>query len=222
MLLSKVIKFVIASAAKYNIDESHGLSHSLKTLYYANRIFDEEVSRIPSIKPQEKIIYVSAAIHDMCDKKYMDENRGLTYIEEFLQDKLTSVEIDVTKKIISTMSYSKVKQDGFPDLGEYQPSYHIVRESDLLAAYDFDRAMVYFMNNKYSLPSLPNTHSSENILCDSIMDSKDFFNNRVLKQYDDKLFFTSFAKQESVRLYHESLTRMWYWNKIINKQESTK
>jgi HD superfamily phosphodiesterase len=216
MLLSNVIKFVIASAAKYNIDESHGLSHSLQTLYYANRIFDEEVSRIPSIKTQERIVYVSAAIHDLCDKKYVDEGQGLMDIEEFLQDKLTSVEVDVTKQIISTMSYSKVKRDGFPSLGEYQPSYHIVRESDLLAAYDFDRAMIYFMNNH------PGLSSSENILQDSFLDSKEFFNNRVLKQYDDNLFFSNFAKQESLRLYHETVTRMWHWNKIINKPELNK
>ena len=209
MLISKVIHFVIASAAKYNIDESHGLSHSLKTLYYANCIFDEEVSRIPNIKQQEKIVYISAAIHDLCDKKYVNEDRGLADIEEFLQDKLTSVEVDITKQIISTMSYSKVKRDGFPNLGEYQPSYHIVRESDLLAAYDFDRAMVYYMNNK---------SSSENILQESFIDSKDFFTNRVLKQYDDKLFFSRFAKQESMRLYQDAITRMWFWNKIVNKE----
>ena len=48
------------------------------------------------------------------------------------------------------MSYSKVKKNGFPDLGIYQNAYHVVREADLLSAYDFDRAIIYDMkaNNK--------------------------------------------------------------------------
>ena len=53
--------------------------------------------------------------------------------------------IDVIGDIIGTMSYSKIKKNGFPDLGEYQNEFNVVREADLLAAYDIDRAIIYNM-----------------------------------------------------------------------------
>jgi hypothetical protein len=65
---------------------------------------------------------------------------------EFIGEKFTSDELKATTDIISTMSYSKVMKTGtpiFPQLDNYQLAYHIVRESDLLAAYDFDRCMIY-------------------------------------------------------------------------------
>ena len=42
-------------------------------------------------------------------------------------------------------------KNGFPDMGEYQTAYNIVREADLLCAYDFDRCMIYQMYNKVYL-----------------------------------------------------------------------
>ena len=51
--------------------------------------------------------------------------------------------MDVIGDIIGSMSYSKVKKNGFPELGDYQTEYNIVREADLLAAYDIDRAIIY-------------------------------------------------------------------------------
>jgi hypothetical protein len=82
----------------------------------------------------------------MCDKKYMNENDGIRDIEDYLQYKLQPEESDATKNILSTMSDSTVKKYGFPDLGKYQFAYHIVREADLLSAYDFDRSMIFELN----------------------------------------------------------------------------
>jgi len=45
MLLSKLFQFVMFITSKYAIDESHGLSHSMNTLYYANQIFESEIEK---------------------------------------------------------------------------------------------------------------------------------------------------------------------------------
>ena len=210
MLLSKIIGFVITTTAKYSIDESHGLSHSLNALFYANKIFEREIIKKPYIKPQERLIYISAAIHDMCDKKYMDEKTGIKNICEYLttikSPQLHTYEIDAVSKIISTMSYSTVKKNGFPNLQEFQSAYHIVRESDLLCAYDFDRSMIYHMSVKNE--TIYNAYDN----------ARDLFMTRVLKHNDDKLFFTDFAREESLILHEDAIQRMNHWGHILSNK----
>jgi len=205
-LLSKLFNFVIYTTSKYNLDESHGLSHSLDVLRYSNSIYELEVLKKKNLINQERIIYVSAALHDMCDKKYMNEKEGLQNIEDFIKDKLKSDEVYASLKIMETMSYSKVKLNGFPSLGEYQSAYHIVRESDLLAAYNFERALMFNMCTKKC------------DIKDALINSKDVFNNRIFKHHEDNLFFTDFAIKESLKLHDKSIEQMYQWNKIINKE----
>jgi HD superfamily phosphodiesterase len=207
-ILSKLFNFVLLTSKKYNIDESHGLSHSMNVFHFANKIYQDEVINYPILKNQENIIYVSAILHDMCDKKYMDEKDGLKEIETFLEneDILKPSEIGVCKQIMSTMSYSKVFVDGFPNLGSYQKAYHIVRESDLLSAYDFDRCMIYKMN----------MNQGTNIE-DAFQNALELFNKRVLKHNDDNLFLLDYSKRESILLHNSALQRINSWKKIIIK-----
>jgi hypothetical protein len=58
---------------------------------------------------------------------------------------MPSSDLEIVEKNISTMSYSKVKTNGYPELGEYQLTYHIVREADLLTAYDIYKCIIYTM-----------------------------------------------------------------------------
>jgi len=209
MLLSKLFQFVFYITGKYSIDESHGLSHSMNTLYYSNQIFNSEVETYPDMKKYERLIYVSAVVHDMCDKKYMNETEGIKEVESFLNEKdvsLEKFEIETVKKIISTMSYSTVKKNGFPDLGEYQKAYHIVREADLLTAYDFDRSMIYHMCvNKANLK-------------DSFLNAEDIFKKRVLMHNRDKLFITPYSNFESRKLHMKAIQRMEYWKNMLIKR----
>lgn len=198
--------FVLLMSRKYNIDESHGITHSMNVLNYAHNIYTDEVNKLPYIKDYEKIIYVSAVLHDMCDKKYVDENRGINEINSFLQDtnKMSPMEIDVTKKIIKTMSYSTVKKNGFPQLNDFQPAYHIVREADLLTAYDFDRCMIYNMNKKYG-----NIH-------DAFIEANAIFEKRVFKHESDGLLLTDYARNQHMELKNLALNRIRSWKYILH------
>jgi len=205
-LFSKLFQFVMLITARHKIDESHGLSHSMDVLHFAHNIFNTEVYKNPELVSQERLIYVSAIIHDMCDKKYMSEKEGVAEIEEYLGDKLTPLEIDTTTKIVSTMSYSTVKKHGFPDLGMYMPAYHIVRESDLLSAYDFDRSMIYHMYNGGAT-----TEQAFN-------NAKDLFKNRIFKHEKDGLLTTDYAKTHYPYLQSKALARMNAWERILSKK----
>ena len=186
-IFSILFQFVMKTVAKYNIDESHGLSHAFQILTQANSIYESEVIKIPELKEHEKVIYIAAIVHDMCDDKYMSTETGLDTIERFLSTiedfKLTQSEIKAIRNIINTMSYSKVKKNGFPELGEYQHAYHIVREADLLCAYDFDRCMLYHM------------HSRNTGIENAFNDSKQLFDIRVFKHNDDGLFIMDYSKK---------------------------
>jgi hypothetical protein len=205
-LLSKLFHYVLFATSKYGIDESHGVAHSMNVLHYARKIYDSEVVKIPALKTHRNIIYTSAVLHDMCDKKYMNESVGICEIDAFLrkETELTPKEIDVSLKIMRTMSYSKVKSRGFPtDLGEYEPAYHIVRESDLLTAYDFDRSMIYHL------------HKNTNDIHKAFENANDLFENRVFTQRKDGLFFYNYSKVESTRLHRIALNRIKHWEKMI-------
>jgi hypothetical protein len=125
--------------------------------------------------------------------------------KDLITNKLKPSEIYITTDIINTMSYSKVKKNGFPNLDNYQWAYHIVRESDLLSAYKFERALMYHM--------CVNKESIDNAL----INAKDIFNYRVLAHNDDNLFFTEYGQKESLKLHDQSIVDMYQWNKIINK-----
>ena len=101
------------------------------------------------------------------------------------------------------MSYSTIKKYGFPNLGEYQLAYNIVREADLLASYDFDRCIMYQM--------LKNNDSYDK----SFIDALNIFDKRVFKYNDDKLFTTKYAQNLSKMLHDKALKRISNLNKVL-------
>lgn len=213
-LLSILYNYVITTVSKYNIDESHGLSHSMNILTYANKIYNEEIIKQSSIKQHEKIIYIAAILHDMCDKKYMDQNAGINDINNFIESLkdddnvsiVTTVEQKIIIDIISTISYSYVKINGFPDHGEYQTAYNIVREADLLCAYDFDRCMIYqIYTQNYSLDN-------------AYKDATQLFNVRMFKHMSDGLLFTQYARNNHERLEQNARLQIIQWDKLITKK----
>jgi len=184
----------------------------MNVLHFAHRILEEEKKEHPLLETQEKIIYVSAAIHDMCDKKYMDQDDGIQEINDFLEDKMSTKEIDVVRTIISTMSYSTVKRQGFPELNEYLHAYHIVREADLLSAYDFDRCMLYNIHTQIDVDK-----NSELKMVDAFTNAYNLFQNRVLKQESDGLFITNYSRHNYLPLHIDAVKRINTWKSIIKK-----
>ena len=76
-IINHAFNYVLKTSNVLNIDESHGLKHSMDVYNFASKIYENEVINSPYLKEQREIIYVSAILHDMCDKKYITEKIGL-------------------------------------------------------------------------------------------------------------------------------------------------
>lgn len=247
--LKKMFTYIALMSKKYNIDESHGVKHSMDVVQFAHNIYMSEIIKQqqlqelkqlqeikqlqelkqlqkkelkqlqkelkqlqpqlqPQLQEQEKVIYSAALLHDMCDKKYMDENEGIQQLESFIGESFSLEELNATKDIITTMSYSKVMKTGvpvFPNLGKWQFAYHIVREADLLAAYDFDRCMIYQMeklNGNFDT---------------ALEDAKMLFDKRVLNHFKHNLFQTEKGKELGQTLHINALNRIRNWNFLAGK-----
>jgi hypothetical protein len=166
----------------------------MEVMRFAYDIFTSELPKNPYLAEQETIILAAAILHDMCDRKYVpDEAVAIQEIRDFMAGHLTEQELDVIVSIVTTMSYSKVKKSGYPDLGEYQLAYHIVREADLLAAYDIDRCVIFGM----AVTKMNYT--------DAFARATELYRERVLTYRSDGLFVTEWSKQKALEL--ESRTR---------------
>jgi hypothetical protein len=191
-LINLAFKYVVDTSELYNIDESHALKHSMEVYRYAKKIYESEIKINPFLEKQREIIFIASIGHDMCDKKYMDEKEGILRYQNYLSDYMKPTELEIMGKIIGTMSYSKVKVNGYPDLGEYQLAYNIVREADLLSAYDIDRCIIYRMycnNCTYS---------------EALEEALKLFDYRVFKMRKDNLFVTDYSKCESLKLHRKA------------------
>jgi len=200
-----IFNFIRHTCHKFSIDDSHGLKHSMDVFKYSQRILKNEIVQKPFLQDQERVIYTSALLHDMCDNKYMDENEGLVRIRTFITSDLqySTVETEAICNIISTMSYSKVKKNGFPDVNEFQTAYHIVRESDLLTAYDIDRCIVFNMN-RYDIDYIQ-----------SITDACNLYTVRMKKHIIDNLFTTKTGLSIAQKLTDDSNERVDELLKIL-------
>lgn len=137
-------QFISKTCMDNDIDESHGLKHAqdcvMMTLSLQENMTMDEIV----------IAIYSAALHDMCDKKYMDVSIGVENIKTWLLTQpITPEQIQIIVDIITSMSYSKLKSQMingcpvFPDHGIYNTVYHTVRHADLLDAYKVHRCFMY-------------------------------------------------------------------------------
>lgn len=201
-LINAAVQYVVYTSEKYNIDESHSLKHSIDVFHTANKIYNAEVKNHPYLSTHKNIIDVSALLHDMCDKKYVNQESSITDMKEYMYPFIDKTEIDVVSQIISTMSYSTVKHNGYPALGEYQLAYHIVREADLLTAYDTDRCIIYGMMR-------------ENLnYIDATKRATELLKKRVLNYMPDNLFVTEYSKKQSCILHADCIKQIDILNDI--------
>lgn len=211
-LVKTCLDFVFMTCRKNNIDESHGALHSMKVLQLAQQILQSEVDRNPVLMDQKGIITASCLLHDTIDGKYVDVNVGLKALDMFLYSEcsnlLTKEEIEVSKTIMQTMSYSKVKKQGYPSLGKFQDAYHIVREADLLSAYDLDRATVFTLARN-------RLKHKDATFDDVFKETSDLLFSRMGKYVDDGLFVHEWSKKEAKRLHLESIEQLKVWKDIL-------
>ena len=202
-LINRGFEYVKQTCDEYGIDESHALKHAMEVYGMSNKIYLSELENNSYLEHQLPVILMGAIGHDMCDKKYMDEKEGIIRYQKYLSDLMRPEDLEIMGKIIATMSYSKVKVNGYPDLGEYQLAYHIIREADLLAAYDIDRCIMYTMYRDSILYS------------DALKLALELFDNRVFKMRKDKLFKTKYSKKESIKLHKKAEKDVNYLKKIL-------
>ena len=75
-------------------------------------------------------------------------------------------------------------------------AYHIVREADLLTAYDVDRCIIYSMFR-------------ENLTYEeSVKRTIELFDVRVFKYRSDGLFVTPYSRNLSLRLHNKAKTEL--------------
>ena len=155
--LDILFEFVINVCKFYNIDESHALKHSMQVYQFSKQIYKDEVIYNSQLKEYEDIIYISSILHDMIDDKYSvniskikkEITKILTYSIKDIDILTYSIkDIDIIFTIIQNMSYSKISKYGIPDLGKLNDAFNIVRDADLLAGYDIERAIIFGMYNQ--------------------------------------------------------------------------
>jgi hypothetical protein len=136
----------------------------------------------------------------MCDKKYMDEKFGVNRIRIFLSETL-QIDPGILERvifIITTMSYSKVIKQGYPDFRgdpSVEKCYHIVRNSDLLESYDPERCIGYHVRCGGSRK-------------DGIIRMFEIFEDRVLRLIDNGYINLESAKEYALDLHKKALDNL--------------
>ena len=195
-LYNTLFNYVILTSKLYNIDETHSLKHSMDVFYFANKLYETELNKNHYLLNQKIIIDTGAILHDMCDKKYVNEEIGINRIKDYMNSFIEEKDLNITLKIISTISYSTVMKNGFPDLGEYQLAYDIVREADLLASYDYERCIMYQI------------YKNNNSYTESVNIAKKLFEERMFKYNKDNLFKLDYSKKLSLELHMNALKKI--------------
>jgi len=204
-MLDQVIDFIKETCILFNIDDSHGLDHSIKTLLWSLQISkDIQINYCES-----QVIQLSCLLHDMCDKKYMDEKFGVNRIRIFLSEKM-KFDPGIVERvifIITTMSYSKVIKQGYPDFrgdSRTELCYHIVRNSDLLGSYDPERCISYHVR-------CGGTRE------DGIKRMFEIFENRILLLLVNNYINLDSAKKYAVGLHEKALVDLERYKAELKK-----
>lgn len=172
--MERLYAFVEQCCKDYGIDESHGLKHAKGCVEWVEKLLVDE--RDVSEEEECMAIY-SAALHDMCDRKYVDPVLASERIGSWLRSEgWTEEMVGALLHIVNTMSYSKLKASGgvFPNHGRWQRAYHLARHADLLDGYRVGRCYLYTKHIQ------PNITEEE---CWNIMER--LFHDRVFRYVSD-------------------------------------
>lgn len=193
-LFNRAFECVRHLSQQNKVDESHAMKHSMDVFNYTKQFYHRYLPYQPQLAKQQHVLYAAAILHDMCDHKYVTEADGLRAIHSYMEPFFSPEDFNMLSMIMTTISYSKVRKNGFPILGEWQFAYHIIRESDLLTSYDFDRCVMYGMYRE-SLSYM-----------DAVTRARTLYHNRVLQYIKDGVFLTEFGLSKAYELHGKAIT----------------
>jgi len=137
--------FIDTFCKEYNIDPSHDVTHSRDCVYFAEKLMDYSFSM-----DEKMMARYAAALHDCVDKKYVDPELASLHVHQFLTSiGWSDARANALLSMITTMSYSKLcgavvdRKPVFPDHGDWNRVYHVVRQADLLCSYRVHRCYQY-------------------------------------------------------------------------------
>lgn len=173
-LFGNAYSFCASVCRTQKIDASHDEKHMERVAKMTERL--NELCGKPVSQEEKDVMILAAFTHDLCDHKYTDVSAGLEVIDRWLERQPISEEQRrAVCRIISTMSYSKVKARGYPtDLGRWELAYHHTRIADLIDAYDIERCYLY---QSHKHPEMEETDKWRAVI--------DVFERRVLTQKDE-------------------------------------
>lgn len=158
-ILNNVIKMSIRKFEEKNMDDSHGIYHSFETMFNVLKIMSymEKDENIVLNDTDRLVAIISGVVHDIIDHKYsnfvgdnIEEQEMDVLHQDLLSCGVEESEVIKIRKIITSMSYSKIKVKGLnPELENYHP-YRIVITADLLCGYHVERAMIYNYNKMFN------------------------------------------------------------------------
>jgi len=126
--LNEVKEFVKKMTFTY--DESHDFNHAEAVATNAYEICLHETPKegpVGTINEDEICTVIFAAyVHDVCDSKYIDVNKGVDMIRKELKKYCTESECNNIIEIITNISYSTEKKFGYPKLSS--PRQQLLRD----------------------------------------------------------------------------------------------
>lgn len=214
MEITKIIHFIIQNTNHY-LNNENNLEQSLNVLHFTNDIYQKEIIKNPLLKNKKNIIFISSLLYVIINNNQINkiqEIELLNTINFFLKREyneiLDSYEINSINKIITTISYSYVILNGytnFDDDKELEISYHIVRESNLLSGYDFNKCLNFTILKNQNLSFKDNFEKTETI-----------FKIRILNYIEKNLFILEYSKKIANYLHKKSIKTILKWKILLN------
>jgi HD superfamily phosphodiesterase len=192
----------------YNIDASHGITHLVNTARFAKIILAEFAHEtiIPGLSKsaEEELILDAAFIHDLVDRKYMNEAVGVQHVRAaFKENDYGDDKINMIIEMITSMSFSKRvarRRAGLPMIepGPLATAIAILVDADQLDAYEVERCHTYQATRYFGLDAPQLSLEERSRLCRGW--TKTILTNRVLK-YKDEYMNTQTGKKLSAPLH---------------------
>ncbi len=200
--------FALDTISIYNIDASHGITHLVNTVLYVRIILDDfrgqQIIQNYTKAEETELIEDAAFVHDLIDKKYMDEQIGIARLRDaFVQNGYPAPKIEAIVSIIIAISFSTRvlrKKAGLPMIGPgpLALAIAIVIDADQLDGYDVRRCYTYQTVRFFGLAS-PKLKLDERLSMARNW-TKTIMVNRILK-YKTEYMNTEIAKKLAAPLH---------------------